>query len=385
MNRIDRAHFAALLAVGATLSASQLPPEIELDRHLLQAEQQIERDEFGAAFESLQRIVDLEEKHSLEVPGKVLLMRARVLAHYELHDEAIKALGEYLTSVGRNGEHYREALLLLNQAEAAKAAAAAVAEEARRSAEAARRRMSAARAAAEEARKKAETLIADVIAGDGFVWIPPGEFRMGSNSFEARDDERPRRRVRISRGFYLGRHQVTEELWRAVMGAGTDQERGSVCDQCPVGAVSWDDAQAFIAKLNEREGGKRFRLPTEAEWEYAARAGTTGDRYGELDAIAWYDETLDGKKPVGQKAPNAWGLYDMLGNMGDWVADWYGPYRGGRVTDPTGPNSGKYRVYRGCWWLSDAIFCRVSCRSSEIPSDSRSIRPCGFRLAKNGT
>ena len=121
---------------------------------------------------------------------------------------------------------------------------------------------------------------------------------------------------------------------------------------CPVELVTWEDAQEFIGRLNGRSGGNRYRLPTEAEWEYAARAGTTGDRYGNLDAIAWYrDNSRYRTHPVGQKAPNAWGLHDMLGNVEEWVEDRYGDYPGGAVTDPRGPGSGLYqvyRVYRGC-------------------------------------
>ena len=114
------------------------------------------------------------------------------------------------------------------------------------------------------------------------------------------------------------------------------------CGDCPVERVSWDDVQEFIGRLNALEGEVRYRLPTEAEWEYAARAGTSGDRYGgDLDAIAWYRENSEGRThPVGQKAPNAFGLHDMLGNVFEWVQDWYGAYPGGSVTDPRGPGPG---------------------------------------------
>ena len=118
-----------------------------------------------------------------------------------------------------------------------------------------------------------------------FVWVPAGEFRMGSTSSEAFDSEQPVTRVRISRGYWLGRHEVTQGQWQAVMG--TNPSKFSGCGRCPVEQVSWEDAQGFIRSLNARSGGNRYRLPTEAEWEYAARAGTAGDRYGNLDAIAW--------------------------------------------------------------------------------------------------
>ena len=182
--------------------------------------------------------------------------------------------------------------------------------------------------------------VGEIIAGMEFVWVPAGEFRMGSTSAESYDDERPLTRVRISRGFYLGKYEVTQDQWQGVMRTNISEFSG--CGQCPVERVSWDDAQEFIGRLNAQAGGNRYRLPTEAEWEYAARAGTGGDRYGELDAIAWCGNDNSGSRthPVGQKAPNAWGLYDMLGNVWEWVEDRYGGYPGGSVMDPRGPGSG---------------------------------------------
>ena len=188
-----------------------------------------------------------------------------------------------------------------------------------------------------------------VFDGMEFVWVPAGEFRMGSTSPVAAGDERPVTQVRISRGYWLGKHEVTQSEWQGVMGS--NPSNFDECGRsCPVEQVSWDDAQDFIGRLNGRSGGNRYRLPTEAEWEYAAVAGTTGDRYGNVDAIAWYrDNSGDRTHPVGQKVPNAWGLYDMLGNVEEWVADWYDDdyYPGGVVTDPQGPTSGASQVARG--------------------------------------
>ena len=150
---------------------------------------------------------------------------------------------------------------------------------------------------------------------------------------------------------------------------------------CPVERVSWEDAQEFIRRLNAMDGATTYRLPTEAEWEYAARAGTTGDRYGNLDAIAWCGENSGGRThPVGGKVPNAWGLHDMLGNVWEWVEDWYGDYPGGTVTDPRGPGSGSYRVLRGGGWHFSASYCRSSRRNNGPPG----IRDygLGFRLLR---
>ena len=164
---------------------------------------------------------------------------------------------------------------------------------------------------------------------------------MGSEVLRA---SQPVTQVRISRGFWLGKHEVTQSEWQV---AGATPSRFSGCGQCPVAYVSWNDAQEFIGSLNGRSGGNRYRLPTEAEWEYAARAGTTGARYGNLDAIAWYggNNVGGGPKPVGQKAAIAWGLHDMIGNVWEWVEDWRGAYPGGVVTDPLGPR----RVRSGCF------------------------------------
>jgi formylglycine-generating enzyme required for sulfatase activity len=209
--------------------------------------------------------------------------------------------------------------------------------------------------------------------GMEFALIPAGEFLMGSDKGkdpEAHDDETPLHRVTISRPFYLGKYAVTQAQWEAVMGSNPSYFKGR---SNPVETVSWDDVQKFIWSLNIQEGNGCYRLPTEAEWEYACRAGTTGvysygDDAGSLGHYAWYAGN-SGKKPhpVGQKEPNAWGLYDMHGNVWEWVQDWYDDYSSASVTDPKGPASGSYRVLRGGGWGLVARYCRseigrASCR-----------------------
>ena len=222
-----------------------------------------------------------------------------------------------------------------------------------------------------------------VFDGMEFVWVPAGEFQMGSNSplALAYNEDPTLTQVRISRGFWLGQHEVTQAEWEAVMGSNpSNWERCGA--RCPVEEVSWNDAQEFIGSLNGRAGGNRYRLPTEAEWEYAARAGTTGDRYGNLDGIAWHDgnHSKDGPYPVGQKAPNAWGLHDMLGNVWEWVQDWYGDYPGGTVTDPRGPASSSYRVMRGGSYSGFVIAVQASARSFLSPDGE--LPWIGFRLLR---
>ena len=248
MNACWTKSWIAAAVFAAAAAALQLPPDMQADRYLLQAEEQIERRNFAAAKQSLDRILALQEQHGLELPQEFFFRYAEVVERLGLYDEAIESVTKYLTLAGRDGAHYRAALRLLNSAEAEKN---------------------------------------NPIAAMEFVQIPAGEFLMGSESEEAL--EQPVTRVRISRGFWLGKYEVTQAEWQAVMGSNPSffDECGP---DCPVENVSWDDVQEFIRKLNAALGEERYRLPTEAEWEYAARAGTSGDRYSEdLDAIAWYE------------------------------------------------------------------------------------------------
>jgi formylglycine-generating enzyme required for sulfatase activity len=215
-----------------------------------------------------------------------------------------------------------------------------------------------------------------------FALIPAGEFQMGSAN--GANDERPVRTVRISKPFYLGIYEVTQGQWEAVMGNNPSQFKGDASR--PVERVSWEEVQQFIDKLNAREGGTKYRLPTEAEWEYAARAGSTtaysfGDDSSQLGKYAWFEGNAGNTThPVGKLQPNAWGLYDMHGNVWEWVQDWYGKYAAEPVTDPQGPASGSDRVIRGGGWGHVAGFCRSAYRLHGAPggrSDS-----LGFRLLR---
>jgi formylglycine-generating enzyme required for sulfatase activity len=173
-----------------------------------------------------------------------------------------------------------------------------------------------------------------------FVRIDPGSFKMGSQDYG------PVHEVTLSKGFYLQATEVTQTQWEAVMGANPSHFKGP---DRPVERVSWDDAQEFLRRLNEREKDTRYRLPTEAEWEYACRAGgQEPDTAPNLDDVAWWGKNSKNEThPVGQKKPNAWGLYDMRGNVMEWVQDGYGPYSPEAQVDPQGPPSGRARVLRG--------------------------------------
>lgn len=214
------------------------------------------------------------------------------------------------------------------------------------------------------------------------IWIEPGTFAMGSAS--GRDDERSVTQGTLTRGYWLGQTEVTQAQWSAMMGNNPSNFKG---DDRPVEQVSWNDAMEFCRKLTERERaasrlpeGYAYTLPTEAQWEYACRAGTDGDYAGNLDAMAWYSANSGSQThPVGQKQANPWGLRDMHGNVVEWCLDWYGRYPGGSVTDPSGPPSGSHRVYRGGGWGRDAIYCRAAFRGMLAPGVR--VNFLGFRLA----
>ena len=220
--------------------------------------------------------------------------------------------------------------------------------------------------------------------GMEFVWVPAGSFVMGSPEDEEyhKVDER-QHAVQIRQGFWLGKYEVMQGEWEEVMGTNPSYRKSF--PRCPVERVSWDDAQEYIRKLNQRESGSGYvyRLPTEAEWEYAARAGTVGPRYGELDSIAWYGtNSCWTTHPVGQKQANEWGIHDMLGNVWEWTADWYGEYPSGLVTDPESSGLGSDRVLRGGGFGDGARIVRSAYRDYDSPAyRDHSI---GFRLVRAG-
>lgn len=215
------------------------------------------------------------------------------------------------------------------------------------------------------------------------IWIEPGSLVMG-RATGGEIDEKPVTQVSLSHGFWLGRTEVTQAQWRAIMDKNPARFQG---DDRPVEAVNWNEAMEFCRKLTVRENaagrlpsGYVYTLPTEAQWEYACRAGTAGDHAGPVDMMAWYMATSGGMtKPVGQKQANAWGLHDMHGNVWEWCLDWYGNYPGGNVTDPKGAASGIFRVMRGGSWNNSADYCRSGLRLRDEPVSRRNY--LGFRLA----
>ena len=223
-----------------------------------------------------------------------------------------------------------------------------------------------------------------MVVGLAVRWIPAGRFTMGSpSSEEGRYPDETQHEVVLTRGFFLAETECTQGQWEAVMGGSPSNFKGT---DRPVEQVSWGEALEYCQKLTTKQraegilpDGWEWRLPTEAEWEYAARAGTTGPRYGELEAIAWWSGNSGSEThPVSQKAANAWGLHDMMGNVWEWCSDWSGDYSTGSVTDPTGPSSGSYRVSRGGSWLNVARYARSAYRGRFGPggrSNNLGFRP----------
>ena len=230
--------------------------------------------------------------------------------------------------------------------------------------------------------------------GMKFIYILPGTFMMGSPANErGADDDEKQHQVTISRPFYLQATEVTQGQWKKVMGNNPSYFKGCG-DDCPVEWVSWTNVQEFIKRLNLMVGSDKYRLPTEAEWEYACRAGTT-TRFYTGNCLSTDEANYQGNFPffgcpkgkyklktgkVGGFPPNPWGLYDMHGNVWEWCQDFKGEYPLGHVTGPKGPLLGSSRVVRGGSWGRGALACRAAKRNS-IPPMSRSNR-IGFRLAK---
>ena len=221
------------------------------------------------------------------------------------------------------------------------------------------------------------TIMINGVACYSMVFVEGGTFQLGSNDFS----DAKVHQVTLS-DYYIGQTEVTQELWQAVMGSNPAKyEKGPTL---PVSYVNWNDCQEFIIKLNHLTGGG-FRLPTEAEWEYAARGGnkSRGYKYSgsdDLGSVAWYMDNSGYKyHPVGSKSPNELGLYDMSGNVWEWCSDWYGYYPSSSQTNPTGASSGSRRVIRGGSWIINASFCRVANRNYYAPADSFS--GLGLRLA----
>lgn len=366
-----------------TSAAAQLPPEIMSDKLLHQAEQLVRDQDYQGARRAMEKLLALEEEHGLGTEPEDLFRRSQVWYSLGDFERVQEVLVQYLQLRGREAEQYDEALKMMNRAEA-------LLEE--RKAE--KQRLIRQRLAQERRQKRAREALETM----EFVLIPAGQFRMGSKWCRKKTfcDERPVHQVRINEPFYLGRYQVTLEQWDAVAAMMENEDlkynynarhdTAGECVRCPVMGVSRERVEEFL-RLANTMGEAKYRLPTEAEWEYAARAGTTSERYSSnLNAIAWYEENSGERlHPVGQKAPNGFGLYDMLGNVKEWVQDQYGPYPGFVARNGTEEDEMERRisythfVIRGCDYYSVAEGCRSAKRTLMFPGQAARV---GFRLVR---
>ena len=254
----------------------------------------------------------------------------------------------------------------------------------------------AAMASSEEVRPGSHEKVSINESEFGFRYCPPGQFLMGSSE-EAKpryEDEfvRPHR-VKLTQGFWLQETEVTQTQYFAVMRDNPSFWRGKSDSDHPVERISWTDANEFCAKLSTLDSEAKYRLPTEAEWEYACRAGSTGPNYGKIEEIAWFFDNTGvgdgtgsyGHRPVRRKRPNKWGLFDMLGNVEEWCEDWYGPAASQMTTDPPGPKTGTLRIIRGGSCFSEIYWPTagglMAGYRSRRPPDFVS-RTVGFRVVR---
>ena len=382
---------ASLLASICVVVGSQLPPAILLDGYLLRAEQAVRDEDRAGALRAMGQIAALQEEHDLETEPEYHYRYSAVWNALGSWERSRAAAILYLQETGRDGEYYREALELMNRATVSLEAAER--DRARRAA--AQAREQAARDAAKAEAERRTAAARELTRQMEFVRLPAGEFRMmPANSYARRGQgsvwvpaHSRRRDVRITRPFEIGRYEVTVSQWDPVMGSDTRAER--LCSRCPASYVSWDDAQRFASMLTEAsDGAHRYRLPTEAEWEYAARAGDNSERFGRrnLEESAWFRDNggRSGPHPVGLKQPNGFGLHDMIGNVEEWTADAYYLYEGGgrRVDDPRAPpTSNRERITtRGCDYNSTREVCEIAWR---FPT-RRPDLGVGFRLVRTG-
>lgn len=364
--------FVAAGAGPLQLAAQELPPAIEADRLLLQAERQMQEEDFIVALATLDRIIDLQTQHGLELPAPFWFSHARVAMEAGFAEDSRASAMRYLEVAGREGEHYVEALELLNQTEPLLAQAAESAAPGR--------------------------VFRDCTACPIMVEIPSGSFTMGSPESESGTDEGPQHLVTIRSPFAVGAYEVTFAEWDAcVRGGGCGghepDDEGWGRGNRPVVNVSWEDAQAYVEWLS-REAGQGYRLLSEAEWEYVARAGTETARYwGESESgqcryangsneSAPCSDGYEVTSPVGAFQPNPFGLYDVLGNVWEWTADCWNDSYVGAPLDGSAWRSGdcSLRVLRGGSRNASPDHLRSAFRGR--PQAGNRLSGIGFRIAR---
>ena len=381
--------FAASVAA-AYVNAADLPPEIQADRYLVQAERQLHAGDHDAAVATLDKIVALQGEHGLAIPSAFWFKYAQASQNAGRFEQAVESATHYLMEAGQHGHYYMAALQILDASEREL--------EAKRQHEAEERAHQERSEAAEE-RRRAEGAFADPLRSGGngpdMVVIPAGEFRMGCRSLlECVHSEKPVHDVSILQPFAVSKYEITFEQWdRCTSAGGCNGHRAADEDwgrqNRPVVNVSWEDAQAYVSWLSKETGGD-YRLPSESEWEYAARAGTTtryfwGSDSGKNRANCngyCRDQWKSTTAPVGSFAANAFGLYDLHGNVYEWTEDcWNDSYTGAPSEgSPWVKGDCANRVIRGGSWLSHPERATVS-RRTNAPVFERA-NSIGFRVAR---
>ncbi len=337
----------------------ELPPEIQLDLLINSATKDIEAERWEDAVQNFEKAMNL----GVNLPGEFHFLYGKALFKTESYGYSLSSLTNYLTLAGQNGKYYEEAITLVVDAENKQK------EKMRRTSES----------------KQQQTKVASETE-DGMIFVKGGCFDMG-DIFETGDrDEKPVHTVCVG-DFYLGKTEVTQKQWEDIIGNNPSKFQ---CGDCPVERVSWNNVQDFIMKLNEKTG-RNYRLPTEAEWEYAARSGGWKEQWAgtndkeKIEEYTWYGFTAEGRThAVAQKTPNGIGLYDMMGNVWEWCSDWYDKkyYETSPSKDPQGTSDGKNRVLRGGGWRSKDKGLRTTDRNYFVPT-SKKFSDIGFRLARS--
>ena len=337
----------------------EMAPEVQLDLLVNSATKSMKAGRWEDAVQSLERVMKL----GLSLPGEFHYLYGKSLYKTGSYEYALSSLTIYLTLVGREGEYYEDAITLVVDTENKQK------EVTRRTSESKQQKV--------EAASETE---------DGMVYVKGGCFDMGDIFDTGTSDEKPVHTVCIG-DFYLGKTEVTQKQWEDVTGSNPAKFQ---CADCPVERVSWNNVQDFIKKLNEKTG-MNYRLPTEAEWEYAARSGGLKEQWAgtndeeKIGEYTWYGYTAEGRThAVAGKTPNAIGLYDMMGNVWEWCSDRYDKeyYETSPSKDPQGPSDGKNRVLRGGGWRSKDKGLRTTDRN-DMPPTTKKFSDMGFRLARS--
>ena len=376
-----------MLGSGGPAMALNLPPDVRADQYLLEATEALEQGDPKTAILAFEKIEALDT----EPPMEFLFFYGKLLVENSPAVDGVRKghalLKQFVINVEKASEHYRPTLKLLSVAERKIEAAERLRiEAAKRQAEAKRHVEEAERQRLPRFKESLPSLLKSL--KQQMVAVPGGTFTMGCTEDQGgcNDNEKPVHQVRVS-SFLLSKYEVTQDLWEAVMGENPSYFEG--CGQCPVEYVSWDDIQVFLQKLNAVTG-EQYRLPTEAEWEYAARGGQQSREYryagsNAPDTVAWYYKNSGGKThPVGQKAANELGLYDMSGNVWEWVEDcWHWNYEGAPMDGSAWMSRNCSRVLRGGSWRNVPRVLRSAVRYSNGAGDWDDN--LGFRVARTLT